>query len=257
MFRLWSLDWTQSEAPAVQAAPLQLTPASWPRLKAWLGCLAVPLSTEPQPCSALQCLCVCLYVWVMHGPETVVWTSSRANLFTPVAARQLKKPEPGLKQIYWRQNSFHFPSVSFALSFIHEASYKRCSLAAPTYGPIHHKAFSDYWATCVLYPLSSQWQPIRQWGCVILDVSTFYCTLPSFVFTSSWSFIAVHLVCFVISKQKSFHSSLSSTASFQWTNLVMCPLGCPAAYRWCPIVSTTTDMLKLYTFYVATWVSLG
>lgn len=75
LVRLWSLDSAQSEAPVVQAALLRLTPASWPHLKAWLSCRAVPLSSHSHPApgsisATVGTLFFCLYVWVtaMHRP---------------------------------------------------------------------------------------------------------------------------------------------------------------------------------------------
>lgn len=59
-FSLWTAP--RAGAPAAQAALLQLTPASWPRLKAWLRLSCCPSEhTQPQPSSSRRRLWV---LWV-------------------------------------------------------------------------------------------------------------------------------------------------------------------------------------------------
>lgn len=136
VFGLWSLDCTQSEAPAVQAAPLQLTPASWPRLKGLAALVSLSLWAHTSHSHPAQggVSGYCGWVRAMHSPEVDVWAWSSANLFSPVPAQQLKKHETSLKQIHWRQNRLLslslsvLPSVSFAVSHteLHEVTLKSC-----------------------------------------------------------------------------------------------------------------------------------
>lgn len=77
-------------------------------------------------------------------------------------------------------------SLSLSLSYteLHTNTSSLSSLAALTYGRIHHETLSDQWAKCILYPLSSQRQPISQrveLGSVILHLIYFILS-----FTSYW-----------------------------------------------------------------------
>lgn len=81
-------------APAVQAASLQLTPASWPRLKAWLPSSSCPCEhTWPQPSSFRERLCDCgyfVYLSCMSDLDAQAcnwslsraWTQPKANILT-------------------------------------------------------------------------------------------------------------------------------------------------------------------------------